>query len=124
MSAALVWAQGGPEIDSGPLDDLRLLGAPPAVIDALQARLSGLAATIACEVWPSHWHALMIFLAMSTQWRVIAGLRSLIYQGLDYSSLPIIIEEYRDRPYSQPLAQLMPRLRALEECARRALAAD
>ncbi|WP_286903106.1 DUF1799 domain-containing protein [Vreelandella sedimenti] len=39
------------------------------------------------EVWEEHWPALEIFLAMRTQWRVIAGMSGAQHQGIDYTAL-------------------------------------
>jgi len=39
------------------------------------------------EVWEEHWPALELFLAMRTQWRVIAGMGGAQHQGLDYTAL-------------------------------------
>lgn len=39
------------------------------------------------EVWEEHWPALELFLALRTQWRVIAGMGGAQHQGLDYTAL-------------------------------------
>lgn len=39
------------------------------------------------EVWEDHWPALKLFLALRTQWRVIAGMAGTQHQGLDYGAL-------------------------------------
>lgn len=41
----------------------------------------------AFAVWEEHWKALQIFLALRTQWRVVAGLSAFVYQGLDYAAI-------------------------------------
>ncbi|MFI0472237.1 DUF1799 domain-containing protein [Halomonas sp. HMF6819] len=40
-------------------------------------------------VWAEHWPALELFLAMDSQWRVVADPQrgTLIYQGIDYTAL-------------------------------------
>ncbi len=38
-------------------------------------------------VWEEHWPALELFLAMRTQWRVIAGMGGAQHQGIDYTAL-------------------------------------
>ncbi|WP_311949236.1 DUF1799 domain-containing protein [Halomonas piscis] len=38
-------------------------------------------------VWAEHWPALKLFLALRTQWRVIAGMAGAQHQGLDYTAL-------------------------------------
>lgn len=40
------------------------------------------------EVYPEHWTALSVFLAMQTQWRVGFGGET----GLDYSALPMVYD--------------------------------
>ncbi|WP_187776098.1 DUF1799 domain-containing protein [Salinicola corii] len=40
-----------------------------------------------CDCWPEHWDALQVFLACGTQWRTIAGAKSIIYQALDYTAV-------------------------------------
>lgn len=37
-----------------------------------------------CEVWPENWATVKAFLALETQWRVVAG-RAI---GLDYAAIP------------------------------------
>ncbi|WP_167457127.1 DUF1799 domain-containing protein [Vreelandella alkaliphila] len=38
-------------------------------------------------MWEEHWPALELFLAMRTQWRVIAGMSGAHHQGIDYTAL-------------------------------------
>lgn len=38
-------------------------------------------------MWEEHWPALELFLAMRTQWRVIAGMAGAQHQGIDYTAL-------------------------------------
>lgn len=38
-------------------------------------------------MWEEHWPALELFLAMRTQWRVIAGMGGAHHQGIDYTAL-------------------------------------
>lgn len=40
-----------------------------------------------CGVWPEHWPALQLFLAVQTQWRVALGMGGAHYQGLDYAAV-------------------------------------
>lgn len=41
------------------------------------------------EVWASNWSALVAFLAVETQWRVIVGVGALIWLGLDYAAVDV-----------------------------------
>lgn len=52
-----------------------------------RAALHADAAAQQLDVWPEHWHAVQIFLAMETQWRVAAGMAGLVWLGLDYSAI-------------------------------------
>lgn len=38
-------------------------------------------------MWEEHWPALELFLAMRTQWRVVAGMAGAHHQGIDYNAL-------------------------------------
>ncbi|WP_164517086.1 DUF1799 domain-containing protein [Vreelandella venusta] len=38
-------------------------------------------------MWEEHWPALELFLAMRTQWRVVAGMVGIHRQGIDYNAL-------------------------------------
>ena len=40
-----------------------------------------------CWVWPEHVEALELFLRVSTQWRAAAGMRGVMYVGLDYAAV-------------------------------------
>ncbi|ABE50953.1 DUF1799 domain-containing protein [Methylobacillus flagellatus] len=44
------------------------------------------------EVWPEHWETVEVFMATVSQWRVVAGLGSLTYLGLDYQALPAVLK--------------------------------
>ena len=71
-----------------------------------------------CEVWPQHWHALRVFLRLSTQWRVAVGDRFL-WLGLDYNAIPLV--EQRTAPAlgapAPDPATLFEQLRTLERAA-------
>lgn len=67
-------------------------------------------------VWPENWDAVQVFLAMSTQWRFAVGMGNAIWQGLDYTALPVVERRLgiRDR------ADCFARLRVIEAAAVRA----
>jgi hypothetical protein len=71
-------------------------------------------------VWSVHWHAFSVFRGMATQWRVTRDDRRDWWEGLDYSGLPVVLEEHRRMPRRcrQPLPHLMRQLRVLERAAR------
>lgn len=85
---------------------------------ALKASIEAAAQHGTCAVWPQHWHALQVFQGMGTQWRVVAGLAGLMYMGLDYGGLRIVLAENRRVPHRQPFERLMPQLRQMELSAR------
>lgn len=39
------------------------------------------------EVWAEHVEAFDLFIACSSQWRIVAGMSGVFYQGLDASAL-------------------------------------
>lgn len=39
------------------------------------------------ELWAEHAEAFDLFIACSSQWRIVAGMSGVFYQGLDASSL-------------------------------------
>lgn len=43
------------------------------------------------EVQPANWPAVTAFLACETQWRVAAGLAGLIWLGLDYAAVDVVL---------------------------------
>lgn len=43
-------------------------------------------------VFYDNWLALNVFLAVQTQWRVISGMKSMIYIGLDYTAVKAAID--------------------------------
>lgn len=44
------------------------------------------------EVWPENWPALLIFVSVKTQWRIIAGMGGASFQGIDYPALIEVIK--------------------------------
>lgn len=43
------------------------------------------------ELWDEHLEAWELFLAVQTQWRIIAGLGGARYQGIDYTALESVM---------------------------------
>lgn len=69
------------------------------------------------SVWPENWHAVLIFLDMDTQWRLVPAADRLLWQGLDRSALPITMAGIKCRVPEEcrrSLSELMPQLRTLE----------
>lgn len=96
------------------------MGAPPDALEALAERLQALRDAATVRVWPEHWHAVMLFRAMATQWRAVVGSKGLVWLGLDYPAIPIAMEGARarvPRRLRKPLAALLPQLQVLEKAA-------
>lgn len=54
---------------------------------------------------------------MASQWRLVPTMRGVIWQGLDYAALPIVMAAIKSAlpaHTARPLAKLMPQLRVLE----------
>jgi hypothetical protein len=46
-------------------------------------------------VHPSNWKAYEVFEACETQWRIVAGMSGVFYQGIDYPSVMSVIDAWR-----------------------------
>lgn len=69
------------------------------------------------QVWPENWHAVCAFLDMASQWRLVPTMTSVLWQGLDYAALPIVLAALKPalpEHTVRPLAKLMPQIRVLE----------
>lgn len=63
------------------------------------------------EIMPRNWPSLLAFLACQTQWRALATMGGLVWQGLDYAAARGALEEA-----GLPIAR-MADLRAIEAAA-------
>lgn len=100
--------RGGPQFDETPLLALRAMGLPPQEIAQVRAVLQERARRELVEVWPEHWHAVTLFVAMSTQWRDGGG--------LDYAVLPVVEQRLPrlPRPLRQPRHVIFEQLGVIE----------
>jgi hypothetical protein len=107
------------------LEDARAFGASAAQLEALRGSIERQRPP-GVGIWPRHWHAWRVFVGMGSQWRTKDRQGGLLYEGLDYAALPVVLREHRRLPrrYRQPLARLMPQLRTLEGAAREQLNAE
>lgn len=48
----------------------------------------------AFEVWRDNHHALRAFLGTETQWRAAAGVAGIVWLGLDYSAVDVVMRRY------------------------------
>jgi hypothetical protein len=103
---------------------MQATGASREVVSAYRAQLVREAEERAIYIFPENWHAWKVFRGMGTQWRVTGGFGSRLYEGLDYSALPVVLAEHRQVQPRQPLHVLMPQLRTLEAAARDILNQD
>ncbi|MEG0936574.1 MAG: DUF1799 domain-containing protein [Comamonas sp.] len=65
------------------------------------------------ELWPA-WEC---FLATWTQWRVIAGLAQVFYEGIDYASLLAVMDMHGIKPKKR--RTVLMQVRILEDEARK-----
>lgn len=73
-------------------------------------------------MWPEHWHATLVFLAMQGQWRVTEPAPGhLRYHDLDYGALQPVLDEFANAPHAQPHPELMRQLRRLAQQCRELL---
>lgn len=101
------------------LEALRLWGGTPEQIAEWRALLGEQAAAEQVSVWPEHWHAWQVFRAMSTQWRAVAGHRT-VWLGLDYAPLPTVARAVRPtvpRAHRQRWSVVLDQLQVIELAA-------
>lgn len=104
------------------MEDLRVWGATQQQIDEWRTILRSRAKEQGVDVWPEHWHAVQLFLAMGTQWRIAVGpMGQVLRLGLDYAALdacdriarPHVPRDLRRHRRGQR-AELIDQLRTLE----------
>lgn len=74
-------------------------------------RLPATKPKVELEIMPRNWPSLIAFLNCQTQWRTLATMGGLIWQGLDYSAARAALEEL-----GQPINR-MADIRAMEAAA-------
>jgi hypothetical protein len=103
------------------LDQLRQFGAPPAVLAAAKAQVERSAAQAVVLVWPEHWHAVLLFRAMATQWHwAPCGLAGAQRVGLRMEALPAVrpaVAATVPPHCRQPYHVLVHQLQQLEDAA-------
>jgi hypothetical protein len=68
------------------------------------------------EIHEDNVLVLSAFLALQTQWRIVAGGMSLpVYQGLDYAAIPVVLDSMRIRRSDRP--DMIVGLRTMESAA-------
>lgn len=80
-------------------------------MEALGVDVSGLAparsAPVLVEVWPEHWDTLRLFLATSTQWRVVGTFGGVVHTGLDYSEVRAMAQDMGVAPVKWPALRVI-----------------
>lgn len=114
---ARAWLRGTPKIDATLIGRLQHLGAPTHVIEAAQADIERQRQAAVVRVWPEHWHAAMLLLAMHTQWHMVTGPRGDARLGLRYEAIKAVLPVVRAQvpaAHRQPYPVLMRQLQDLE----------
>ncbi len=90
------------------------MGATEEFLAEAKASLQARHAMRTVAVWPEHWHALQLFLAMHTQWLRVHQHRV----GLNYAVLPVVRQAVRvARPYHQRWSRVFAQLQIMEAAA-------
>ncbi|WP_186169789.1 DUF1799 domain-containing protein [Burkholderia gladioli] len=108
-----------PEVDAGVIGALRAFGASVESIETASALVDN----AAFEVYEENWEAVKVFIAASTQWRIVGvggfSHASLVHTGLDYVALEAVMRMH-GVPRSRRAA-VFEQVRVLEEGALDAL---
>ena len=99
---------------------MRAFGVAAEVLEQARADIAQRNKDAVHYVWPENWHAVLAFIEMETQWRLVPTMTSVLYQGLEYASLPVVLAALKPRVPAaccRPLASLMPQLRSMERHA-------
>ncbi len=96
-AAARVWAYA----QTGRVDPTAALAideADAAAFAALgvQVEIDEEHAPAEVEVWPENWAAVVAFLDLSTQWRAVLGPTGLVWLGLDYTAVDVLLRRRGD----------------------------
>jgi hypothetical protein len=82
-------------------------------------RAGELQAAGVCHVYPENWPAVQVFLALATQWRVVAmstmTTARLIQTGLDYTAIEPVMRLFGVKPKRR--AAIFQKVRAMEAAA-------
>lgn len=92
---------------------LEAFGAPPEVVAEECERE---AASDVCEIHEDNLLVFSTFLALQTQWRIaVGGMGPAVYLGLDYSAIPVVLDELGVLRKARPT--LIGELRTMEYAA-------
>jgi hypothetical protein len=96
---------------------LRGLGLAPELLEQARDAIAQRNRQAVFRVWPEHWHALIVLQAMQTQWRAVAGMSRVLWTGMDYAALPVVVKAISQavpRRHRQKPAVLLRQLRIME----------
>lgn len=96
---------------------MRAWGASERVIEKWRKSITEQAKAQSFHVWPEHWHSLMVFRAMGTQWRVAAGGKGLYRLGLDLRAWPAVRRAFRHVRPKPSRAEQLRQLAVMETAA-------
>lgn len=93
--------------------DFALLGAP------VEAHLISNAVE-AFAVWPVNWDSVIAFLGCETQWQTASAFARVVWTGINYASLDIVMRRYQSPDHVFDDVQYLEReaLKAFAEAAR------
>ncbi len=100
-------------------------GASQQVVDEWRKALHDAKKAETLLVWPEHWHALRVFLAMGRQWHVVAGPGGVLWQGLRMEALPAVAAGVKPGvppALRQPYGTWFQQLLVMQDAAAEALA--
>jgi len=89
----------------------------PEVLEQAREHIARTNKTATLPIWPDAWHALQLFLALHTQWHLVASMMGVRWQGLNYAAIPYgMLAARAEVPVDlrRPLAEIMPQLQVLE----------
>lgn len=61
------------------------------------------------EVWPANWDSVTAFLHCETQWRSVATLSALIWTGIEYPALDVVLRRLNSPAHVFDDVRLMER---------------
>jgi hypothetical protein len=88
------------------------------VLAAAQAWMQAEARRATVPVWPEHWHAVVLFARMATQWQWLANGMAVQRVGLRYEAVPPLLDAVAQQvppEHLQPPSELWRQLQVLEQ---------
>ena len=105
-------------MDDTLLRNMRQWGAPPDAIARTQEWLSEQQRSATVEVWPEHWHAVLLFSRLATQWHWASAGMQAVRTGLRYSAAAVLMGAIEiPKALRQPKPELWRQLQVLESAA-------